>query len=759
MGTVLRIPTSAITYLVASLLCTQLPLLNYLGYEFSALTALLASFVSGFLTIRAVKRTLLDDQNPDVPIQHRALVAFKKSLAFNLLLLVIPLTVMAFNALFVKNCSLLEGVGFFILLPAVSVVFASALGFFCAVHYRKAKTLFVLFVLATFVEVLAVGYSTPAIFSYNFFYGYFPGLTYDEALGISRALIVFRLLTLILAGSLVWMAWLVLAHVDRNATAWEKGTTLLGVMVQGKRVLLTGALATLVIVAWWFRGELGFDSSSRYIQHALGRQYTSPHFRIYYSGESYTDDEIRWVAAEHEFRLKQISDELHLPFIGSFESYIYPSAEVKQRLMGAGNTNIAKPWSGQIHITQQSLDATLKHELVHVLAAPFGLPLIKASLSTGLVEGLAMAIEWDWGNRTLHQYAAAMKRFGVGPDISSIMSFTGFAAQSSSVSYVVAGSFCRFLIDTYGVRPLLLLYRSGEYEEIYGKSLDDLIEEWRVFLDRVPVSDEDRDAVDVLFRRPPIFQKVCARVIAGRNKQAAHAFAQRDYQAASALYLQSFNEGRCYEALAGFMASALRTKNFVAVAAMYDTVICRSDNPAQYLPLLIPTGLARWGLGDLRAAEAMFRRIQSADVSGQLTETANICLAAMQDSANHSALFRYLTTTSTDSERIALLDSMIHDSIQHPLPRYLKGNIFIRMKRWNDARVSLQPLRMLQPQLEALRLNKVGVALFRLRRYEEAKVHFWHSLNFSATEVARHDVDDWIARCDWFKEYFLRVGR
>jgi len=41
-----------------ALLCTRIPLLDYLGYEFSALTALLASFIAAFITVRAVNDAL-----------------------------------------------------------------------------------------------------------------------------------------------------------------------------------------------------------------------------------------------------------------------------------------------------------------------------------------------------------------------------------------------------------------------------------------------------------------------------------------------------------------------------------------------------------------------------------------------------------------------------------------------------------------------------------------------------------------------------
>lgn len=748
-----RLPlvASAFLYLWFSLLCTQLPLTNYLGYEFSALTALLASFVAGFTTIARVRRvlwtSLAEEDGASV-----VLGTFRRATQLNVLLLLIPLSVMLANALFVKNCALGEGVGFFLLLPVVSALFASALGVFCAVLYRRPKSVFTLFVAATFAEVLAVGYFTPAIFSYNFFYGYFPGLTYDEALGIQPTLILFRVFTLLLAAALVWMAWLLMRSTRSNAPTWEKGLTLMGEMVHGRRVVITTAIATVIIVVWWFRGELGFDVSSRFIQHQLGSVYTTPHFRISYAASSYDNDEIRWVAAEHEFRLKQITDALRIPFRGTIESYIYPSADVKQRLIGAGNTNIAKPWSGQIHLTQQTLHATLKHELVHVLAAPFGLPIVKASLSTGLVEGLAMAIEWNWGNRTLHQYAAAMRRFGVAPEIAALMSFTGFAAHASSVSYVLAGSFCRYLMDTYGMRPVLHVYRSNDYEQAFGKSLHALIDEWHAFLGKVPVGEHDREAVDVLFRRPPIFEKVCARVVAMRNNEAAKAFVQRDYRAAAALYRQSFDDGRGYDALSGYVVSAIRLGEYASVIALYDSFMQRSEQPAQYLPLMVHVGLAQWGNGDTAAALELFSRVARADINEQLTETALLCSFALLDATNRNALFRFYTQTASDSERAAVLDSMDVDTVEHWVHAYLKGKVLARQNRWSDALHILEPLHVPHPVLEAIRLKTIGRALFRLRRFADAQIAFWHSLNAVAVDVAQHEVNEWIERCAWMKE-------
>ena len=48
---------AAIVYALASLACTQIPLLNYLGYEFSALVGLLGSVMSGLLAIAIIRPT------------------------------------------------------------------------------------------------------------------------------------------------------------------------------------------------------------------------------------------------------------------------------------------------------------------------------------------------------------------------------------------------------------------------------------------------------------------------------------------------------------------------------------------------------------------------------------------------------------------------------------------------------------------------------------------------------------------------------
>ena len=754
MSTILRHRATLVcsgVYLVVSIACTQIPLLNYLGYEFSLVLAVTASFVAGIFTIRMIQRSLKGQSHwPDV----RTL--FLQILSINSILLVIPLVVMLTNALFVKNCSLLEGLGYFFLLPCVTVFFATSLGVFTALHYSFASTVFTGIFLLSLVYAAALGYYTPAIFSYNFFYGFFPGFSYDETLGISGTVIVFRVMTLFISGILLWMSSLLVEKTLPGDRTWKKGVTLLRTLLDRHNRVVSGILLVCLVTLYFFRCEIGLESSTSYVRARLGSEFSTEHFTLYYYVSSIREDEVAWIGSEHEFRLDQILSALHLPFHDHIESYIYPSDAVKRKLIGAGNTNIAKPWSGQIHLTRQSMEQTLKHELVHVLVAPFGYPIIKASPSTGLVEGLATAIDWEWGNRTPHQYAAAMRKFGVAPDIRNLMTFTGFASHSSSISYVLAGSFCRFLIDRHGIRSMMQVYQHLDYPASYGENLDDLIGSWHAFLDSMSVNEQERDVVDALFRRPPIFRKVCARVVADRNAKARQWAARKEYALASDLYAESYRDGRGFEALAGFLSSEIHRGHFDVVIAALDTVVMKDAQPMQYLPLFLLFGEALWARGDLKRATEVFDRLACANISETQTEAALLYSRAMEDTALASGFLRYILSEAGDSHRVEMLDSLSRRNASSWIPRYVKGKALLRLQRFDESLIFLDDLRPGDPQLEAIRLKSEGIALFRLRRFQEAKARFWYSLNARADDVSLNEVNDWVARCEWMSAHPLK---
>jgi hypothetical protein len=731
-------------YAGVALLCTQIPLFNSFGYEFSFLVGLLAVFVTGPSTVRLM-RPLYRGPAPERPQMMRALLM---AIATHLTFLIAPLAVMLLYAATVRSCSIAEGLGFFFLLPVVTTIFCTTLACFCTVHYRRPILIYFFLFFATVVYALALGYFTPAIFSYNFFYGYFPGLTYDESLPLTMALVLFRLLTLLLSAFLAWMTMLVISSSVPEMSAAAKGRALIAAMLDRRRLPVTILACLLGAAAFFFRCDLGFESTQGFIQKSLGGEYRTGHFVIYYAPGTTTD--VEKIGAEHEFRLAQLMEAFSIVPDGVIASYIYPSSETKQRLIGAGNTNIAKPWNREVHLTAGTLHSTLKHELAHVMAARFGLPVINASLSTGLVEGLAMAVEGNRGERTQHDYAAAMTKRGIAPDISGLMSLKGFAAHSSSVSYVLAGSFCRYLIDRYGMRKFTRLYRTGSYETIYGRTLEGLVREWRSYLDRLEISDRDTAAIDAFFRRPAIFGKICPRYVARRNHEAREAMIKKEYPTAAEIYGTMYRATGSFESLSGYLTASFRMGQYDTVCAFAREKISRDDFPARYLPLSLLTGDAFWGKGDTAAAVQIYRSAADADLSAWLTEQALLRLAALHE--DHPAeFFPCFTADMDDTSRLVMVTELAIRRPTSPVAQFLRARASERIGRDDDAYhlFARIPLAGLPPWLQAQRLMAMGGVLFRLGRYQEAKIPFWESLNFVHTRAREEIVDDEVAHCDW----------
>ena len=168
--------------------------------------------------------------------------------------------------------------------------------------------------------------------------------------------------------------------------------------------------------------------------------------------------------------------------------------------------------------------------MAHVFAASFGDPIFGVALrwrlpprlASGLIEGIAEAADFTDpdGGSTTHQEAAALFADGRAAPLRSLMG-AGFSVVSGPRAYTLAGSFCRYLLETRGAAKLKDLYHSaGDFTGVYGTSLDDLEAEWRAFLARQPLSAEQRARAREQFRRPAIFKKVCAREQASRVAQA-----------------------------------------------------------------------------------------------------------------------------------------------------------------------------------------------------------------------------------------------
>jgi hypothetical protein len=500
------------------------PLLDVLGFDLS--------FALGLLTApaavdvgHAVGRTWR--QNRIWAASGRVWSVALRAALFALGLLVLPLLISLAGALRVRNCNLGAGFAFFFLLPVGTALFAAPLGALAGLLFpRHGRLIAFLLPIGSLAWALLRLYTDPPAFALDPFGGYFPGPIYDEALTPPMRLVTFRLVNLVWVATALLVAQVVQrVRISRGAGADPRG------LVGPALIALAFGAASLVLFGQ--RGPLGFAADKPYLLSILRRTTTSPHFVVASdpTGDGSPEDRAL-VLRDLEFRYSQLTRILGAEPAGPVTVYLFPSAEAKKALVGAGGTLYAKPWKREIFVQSDRFPARhLRHELAHVFAGAFGDPIFGISLawrwplprlSSGMVEGIAEAADFGDpdGQSTVHQDARAMILAGLAPPLSKIVG-AGFSTVAGARAYTIAGSFTHFLLASFGADKLRAIYRSGgDFVTVYGQDLPALESQWRHFLEQQPVDDREKARAKERYRRPAIFQKVCARDIAARIENA-----------------------------------------------------------------------------------------------------------------------------------------------------------------------------------------------------------------------------------------------
>ncbi len=544
------------------LLCVT-PLFNVLGFESSLVVALLASVAAVFFGAQAVVRSRQRlrpaDRDPRQLAPLRLVLSlWTKASVATWAMCLLPLGLLIANGLRVRNCNYLSGLHFYLLLPGLSAVLGAGLGVLSALVSRSLGRGLVLgygVIIGSILWAILRSLSSPAVFAYDPFFGYFPGALYDEDVRVQPALYAARAeQVLLLLGALFASARFLSGRdlrVELSAVAPRRGLLLILSLV------FFFAGGTLYVNG----GRLGIYADETALAERLPGQLETPHFVLRYRPGGPVERDLALYAREHELRYAQLREELGvepnwqsglLPRLLGFESslsrprrgqpvkvvsYLFDSVPEKRRGMGAGGTYIAKPWRREIYIQHEAWPhPVLRHELAHVFAGAAGDRLFRLSLSgvipqLGLVEGLAVAADRRvTGNVSLHQSVRAMRQAGLLPPLEQVFSGLRFWSLPSGRAYTAAGSFVRYLMQQHGPQKVLAAYHDGgrpsDFARIFGTPFPELTQRWLDFVEAQPLPPEAREVERERQRRPAVFHKVCAHELAVRRDRARELHAQ-----------------------------------------------------------------------------------------------------------------------------------------------------------------------------------------------------------------------------------------
>lgn len=221
-------------------------------------------------------------------------------------------------------------------------------------------------------------------------------------------------------------------------------------------------------------------------QDALTGSERTAHFEIRFVPGSRAEASVDRVKAMVEADLALILRELGLTeWKHTTKLFLYDDVAELQRLTGVPSAGHSTTLAS--HVPHDN-DQTRVHELVHVVAEKF--------TETGseprnlfFAEGLANAVLRFVTGVSVDAVAAFHKRRGDLPAMKEMHELTDFYAwlpkHPGLNAYDVAGSWMRYLMDTYGTAKVRKYYKGTPVKEAFGSELAAIEKAWHARLDKV----------------------------------------------------------------------------------------------------------------------------------------------------------------------------------------------------------------------------------------------------------------------------------
>lgn len=487
------------------------PLFGGPGYESALAAGLLLPSIAGIATAVEVS------DHPPLPSK-----AFVRGVETGALLVAIGYVVTLLHGWRVGMCDARTGTAMWALGPFPGALLGGAWGALVGGLAGRIRALWTSRIVAAFLAFAAPAacvlvslyrfHSSPIVFAFDPFFGFFSGALYDTVVSDSLP----RMLTY-RAGTLATL----FALGAGSSLVVRKGNGGLSLLQQRHPgvmwLTVASALTSLVITVEGDR--LGHWQTAESIQQALGGRVTNDRCDVFHP-RSMRDEEAQLLLRDCASQARGVAGFYELDNPPQVKVYAFASAAQKRELMGAAHTSIAKPWRREVYIQLSSFPhPVLGHEIAHVLAGAFGHgPFAIAGTvgglwpNPGLIEGVAEAASPDDDLLTAQQWSAAMLKLGLLPSLSKVFAF-GFFGENAPKAYTVASGFVSWMRARHGMAAIRKWYGGMPIEKATGRSLVDLEQEWLGTLKAISVEGPALAYAKSRFDRPAVFQRRCPHAV------------------------------------------------------------------------------------------------------------------------------------------------------------------------------------------------------------------------------------------------------
>ncbi len=370
-------------------------------------------------------------------------------------------------------------------------------------------------------------FSSPMVFAYDPFFGFFSGTIYDTVVTDSlTTLLTYRVGTL---ATIVAVGCLAFAFVRKENGRYRLNPE------RHPGVLWLGTVATVTSLIMTVEGDrLGHWQTSETIAEELGARIIDERCELVYP-RAVDDATARLMLRDCATQSRQVMRYLGMQRAPQVRVFVFSNPEQKRALAGAAKTSVAKPWRKEVYIHLRGYPhPILGHELAHVLAGTLARGPFKVAGSyggwlpnPGLIEGIAVAASPDDDVLTPQQWSAAMMKLDVLPPLETIFAL-GFLGESSSAAYTVAGAFVHWIREQHGIDAVQRWYGGATLPEVTSSTLGKLEVAWRKDLAKVEVADKSLAYAEARFDRPGVFRRRCPHAVDAFNHEGRRLAASGD---------------------------------------------------------------------------------------------------------------------------------------------------------------------------------------------------------------------------------------
>ena len=520
--------------ILINLFLITLPLTNSLGYEFVLVNSIILFFVGGITVCNKQKFVNQSSFFDYISSEYKTV----------LLVLLIPLTIGALSSLFNSRCPIKDGLAFYLVIAIPSYVLGIILGLLSSFVSKKFNRLmFISVAVLLLLTSLLEFYFYPQVYFYNPVFGFFPGTIYDEDVAVNLKLILFQLFNLAVFGAGLFLLQKKLYH-------------------KMKKLVFALGLFLLLTLSFVLKPLLGFATTESKLQSELRTKITTDHFEIFL-GDSVKNSDYEFIGLLHEYYYEQVTSSLDVTETPKLISFIFNDKQQKRELFGAGNADVSKPWMNKIFVNYTNYRQSLKHEIVHTVAAKFGVTPFKVAgnLNIAMIEGLAMWIENDFDNYPV-QYAAKLAyNNGYIVRLDNLFDSGKFFTSYSSLAYIYSGAFLEFLAERYGAKKVLQLYEDLDFEKVIGENLNSLSSQFEAQLTDSTLTSKNQQG-QLYFGGQTIFKKFCPRMASNDMKEAKEDYVKKEFGSAAEKYLSVYKYSSSANSLLGYSASLIKQKKY-----------------------------------------------------------------------------------------------------------------------------------------------------------------------------------------------------